>query len=174
MKKQEILEKLSENYRSFGEMIAGLSENDFTFSKPGKWTAGQQLEHLCKSVKPLARGLLMPTIGIAAMFGKSERPSISYEELVKNYQAALAAGGRATGRFVPSPVEISRKETLQKELIDTVESLSQRIGKFGEDDLDKLLLPHPLLGKLTLREMLMFMIYHAEHHHKSALANLGR
>jgi len=33
-----------------------------------------------------------------------------------------------------------------------------------EDDLDRVMLPHPLLGKLTLREMLFFTIYHVEHH----------
>jgi hypothetical protein len=27
-------------------------------------------------------------------------------------------------------------------------------------------LPHPLLGKLTLREMIYFTIYHVQHHHK--------
>ncbi|NBX80802.1 MAG: DinB family protein, partial [Flavobacteriales bacterium] len=35
---------------------------------------------------------------------------------------------------------------------------------FTEDDLDKYVLPHPLLGKLTLREMLCFTIYHVKHH----------
>ena len=31
-------------------------------------------------------------------------------------------------------------------------------------DLDAVLLPHPLLGKLTVREMLFFTVYHVQHH----------
>jgi hypothetical protein len=32
-------------------------------------------------------------------------------------------------------------------------------------------LPHPLLGKLTLREMLYFTAYHADHHRHSIEAS---
>ena len=52
------------------------------------------------------------------------------------------------------------KAVLKKE----VEKLVHKLDKFTEDDLDKYVLPHPLLGKLTLREMLCFTIYHVRHH----------
>jgi hypothetical protein len=35
---------------------------------------------------------------------------------------------------------------------------------WSEDDLDNHRLPHPLLGKLTVREMLFFTLYHIQHH----------
>jgi hypothetical protein len=44
--------------------------------------------------------------------------------------------------------------------------LARRIDRFSETQLDQLILPHPLLGKLTLREMLYFTIYHVQHHQK--------
>ena len=47
-----------------------------------------------------------------------------------------------------------------------------RADSFSEKQLDTFILPHPLLGKLTLREMLYFTIYHAEHHKKQTLKNL--
>lgn len=43
-------------------------------------------------------------------------------------------------------------------------TLSVRVDSWTEQDLDTVLLPHPLLGKLTVREMLYFTIYHAQHH----------
>jgi hypothetical protein len=46
-----------------------------------------------------------------------------------------------------------------------VTTLNKRLKKYSEASLDELILPHPLLGKLTLREMLYFTIYHAGHHH---------
>jgi hypothetical protein len=34
-------------------------------------------------------------------------------------------------------------------------------------------LPHPLLGKLTIREMLYFTVYHGEHHRLHTEQNLA-
>jgi hypothetical protein len=31
---------------------------------------------------------------------------------------------------------------------------------WGESELDSYILPHPILGKLTIREMLFFTLYH--------------
>jgi hypothetical protein len=53
-----------------------------------------------------------------------------------------------------------------------VASLSARVEGFSEQQLDLLILPHPLLGKLTLREMIYFTIYHAGHHEKQVIENL--
>ena len=36
--------------------------------------------------------------------------------------------------------------------------------KWDDKQLDKYLAPHPLLGKITLRELSYFTIYHTEHH----------
>jgi hypothetical protein len=33
-----------------------------------------------------------------------------------------------------------------------------------EDDLDNYLVKHPLLGRITLRELCYFTIYHTQHH----------
>jgi len=47
------------------------------------------------------------------------------------------------------------------------------LSGFSEEDLDKLILPHPLLGKLTLREMMYFTIYHVQHHQRIVERNLA-
>jgi hypothetical protein len=68
---------------------------------------------------------------------------------------------------VPPAVKIEHKERLVKKVNYIVDQLSSKVNHFSEDQLDTLLLPHPLLGKLTLREMLYFTIYHVGHHEKS-------
>ena len=80
------------------------------------------------------------------------------------YKAKLAAGYTASGRFIPKPVNISNRLRLAKSLVLKVGKLSYHIDRFSEQELDTLILPHPLLGKLTLREMLYFTCYHVEHH----------
>jgi len=36
--------------------------------------------------------------------------------------------------------------------------------KWKEPQLDQYIAPHPLLGKITLRELCYFTIYHTKHH----------
>jgi len=40
--------------------------------------------------------------------------------------------------------------------------------KWNESELDGYLLPHPLIGKLTIREMLFFTMYHNLRHASQA------
>ena len=48
---------------------------------------------------------------------------------------------------------------------------TKNIDKLDEEDLDNYILPHPLIGKTTIREMLYFTIYHVQHHHKAIVDN---
>lgn len=174
MTKQEIISQLLTNYQEFTEFIDNLSDEEFVYSNGAKWTAGQQLEHLCRAVKPLTQGFILPKFAFSLFFGKAERESLNYDELVKKYQTVLAAGGKASGKFIPKTIKLSEKERLKAQLLKSVESLTKRLEKFSENELDKYLLPHPLLGKLTIREMLYFTIYHAMHHHQGTLKNLEK
>ena len=52
MEKREMIEALIKNYTDFGKHIHILNEEDFLYAANGKWSAGQQLDHLHKSVNP--------------------------------------------------------------------------------------------------------------------------
>ncbi len=41
-----------------------------------------------------------------------------------------------------------------------------KLNNWDEQNIDKYLLPHPLLGKITMREMLYFTDLHIQHHNK--------
>jgi hypothetical protein len=174
MNKQEIAEKLRANHQIFVDFAAGLSKPEFMFAPANKWTAGQQLEHIVRGVTPVRSALTLPKFVPRLLFGKAKRDSIDYDALVKNYQAKLAAGSRASGRFVPPEIEFESRENLKNKLLETVEGLIKKVGKFSEAQLDEYVLPHPILGKLTIREMLYFTIYHVEHHHQNALRTLEK
>ena len=94
--------------------------------------------------------------------------------MVAKYKLRLEAGGKAMGRFIPKPVLPGQKAILKNKLIKAVDRLCKKIDKYNEKQLDYYILPHPLLGKLTVREMLYFTIYHVEHHQKSMLENLSK
>jgi DinB superfamily len=174
MNKQEIQDKLQENHKSFTGLIMSLNEQDFLFSQNGKWTAGQQLDHIYRSVAAVKLALTLPKFVIKLIVGKTNRPSRDYESLIAKYKLKLEQGGRAGGRFIPKPVELSHRTALKDKLLKAVDRLCKKINKYDEQQLDDYILPHPLLGKLTIREMLYFTIYHAAHHQQLVLRYLER
>jgi hypothetical protein len=164
MNKHLLIKNLTENHQAFIASIHELSPEDFTVGKNEKWSGGQQLEHIYLSVKPVSLAFLFPTFLMNLMWGKSNRAGRSYDALIQRYHDKLASGARATGAFIPKKVDLAKGQKLTSKLTKQVAQLCLSIEKFSEDDLDLYILPHPLLGKLTLREMLFFTIYHVKHH----------
>jgi len=174
MDKQTIKNILRENHQSFVDVVSNLKNDDFLFSQNSKWTAGQQLEHIYSSVKPICQILSLPKFLLKLIWGQTNRESKNYDELIKKYLLKLENGGKATKRFIPKMVDIEKGEKLKIKLTNEVIRLCSKLDRFTEDELDKYILPHPLLGKLTLREMLFFTIYHVDHHKEQTIRNLNR
>jgi hypothetical protein len=56
---------------------------------------------------------------------------------------------------------------------EVANSLCEATVPWGEGSLDRCRLPHPLLGKLTVREMLFFTLYHNLHHVQNVARRKG-
>ena len=162
--KSSIIAALNEKVDAFNYYIDSLDKEGFEAKPNEKWSAGQNLDHLIRSIKPLQLAYSLPKFILKFMFGKTNRPSRSYEELVLKYKTKLAAGGRAGGVFIPTIISFDKKNELLKKYDSHKNKLIKKIQKQFEKDLDYYILPHPLLGKLTMREMLFFTIHHNEHH----------
>ncbi len=171
MNRNELTEKFRANHMAFVNYINSLSDEEFLFKPEGKWTAGQQLAHIVASVKPLAQILAAKPL-IASKFGKIDRATWSYDEVLANYLDKLAQGGKAPQQFDPEQISLDQKEALSKETLEHTENVIQNLNNYTDEELDSLVLPHPLLGKLTIREMLYMMTYHATHHQKGTAENL--
>lgn len=173
MTKQEITKRLIENHQKFTTYIPSLDDKDFMFSLNNeRWAAGQQLDHIYRSLSPLNVVLRFPRWTISMFFGKTNRPSKSYDQLVSKYLRRLEAGGKASGRYIPKRIDLDQRTTITNKIENSVSKLCELLDRFSEQEIDELILPHPILGKLTLREMMYFTICHVEHHHKIAMRNL--
>jgi len=172
MTKQAIAAELNEHYRAFADYITHLTSEEYTAAIPGKWNAGQQLAHIILSVKPLVKVYGMEKSAIEQTFGRADKQSRTYDVLLSDYIEKLYDGGKAPERYIPpAPPEAERK-TQYETLLKLVTELSAEIDTFSEAQLDSLLIPHPLLGNLTLREMLFNSIYHVQHHQMQTTKNL--
>jgi hypothetical protein len=164
MDKKEIITHLKDNYAAFVQMIEAMSEEDFLFTTDNKWTPGQQADHILRSIKPVNMAFAIPIFVLDLVFGKANRQSRSYAGLVHRYFDKLAEGGKASSRYIPPAISLKRKKRICKSITATIAALIKKVAKYSEEDLDDFILPHPLLGKVTLREMLYFTAYHVDHH----------
>jgi uncharacterized damage-inducible protein DinB len=160
---------LEDSNRRVREWFTAIPATDFFTRQEETWSASDNIDHLIRAHKPIAIALKLPKITLRAMFGKPDKASISYEELCQNYRGEIARGAQASGRYLPKQDDPgSNAETKKMELLDQFSIASTELvlaaKKWNENDLDQYLLPHPILGKLTLREMLFFTIYHNLRH----------
>jgi len=164
MDKHQLASLLTVNHTEFVTYLRGLSDADFCYAPGDKWTAAQQLDHIVKSVSPVNMAMGLPKFILLWKFGKANRPSKTYDELINKYDRKLLEGGKASARFVPAKIGSELKEKLMIQLTTLVNKLNKKTEAHTEAALDRYILPHPLLGKLTLREMLYFTAYHVSHH----------
>jgi hypothetical protein len=162
----------SQTYR----LVARFDDRGFFRALGTGWSPAQNVVHLTKSVRPVSNALGLPKLFLRLLFGRSKNGSTRYAALRDRYQGILATGGGA-GRFTPrqmplpsNPGEVRAR--LVEGLADGVEELARRVGTWSETDLDRYRLPHPLLGKLTVREMLFFTVQHLAHHASKVEARL--
>lgn len=168
MEKQVIVQQLHQRYGQFCELVQSLDEPSFHFHQEGKWSAAQQLDHLIRSVRPVVLGLSLPPFLLKLIFGRAKHTSRDYDTLVKTYQEALAKGGKSPKAYEPKTSEAAGFQSYGGErLMQLIAGLDRQLDNLSEPELDTLQAPHPLLGKLTLRELMYFTIYHAQHHLRS-------
>ena len=169
--KAEIIEQLEHAQRSVAESAAALSAEQFSAGTDESWAASGYLKHLILSVKPLAKALGLGGEGLARLFGRSERGSRSYDEIVALYEARLAEGIRAedfdrvTPAFYRFPEGVTDEQAY---LVETWNESNQRLfdamKHWEEADLDTYQILHPAIGPVTVREMLYFTVFHNQLH----------
>lgn len=173
MQQSLINKALKENHLHFISVLKTYSEAELNFALPGKWSAKQQAEHLLKSIRPVTLAFNIPVLIPKIIFGKANRPSRSFDVLKSRYEEKLSLGGRASSPFVPAARNINLNNILNS-IEENINKLSRAVDRKSEEELDVFILPHPLLGKLTLREMLYFTSFHVQHHEESIRNQLSK
>jgi [ribosomal protein S5]-alanine N-acetyltransferase len=176
---QLLLEQLRGTEALVATFFAAIPDAELV-RRPGEaWSPAEHLDHLNIAVSAVARGFSMSPLLLRLRFGRSGRQSRSYEELRSDYQGRLAAGGRASGRFIPprsaaaSSDAATRKVDLLARWTRVNGRLRDALGTWSERNLDRTLMPHPLLGRITARELAFFTIYHGGHHVEAARRRLA-
>lgn len=168
MTKQELIERFYSNHQELIDYVNALTDDRFVYSSNGKWTAGQQLSHAYLCLLPFPK-LLASKEFILRKFGRINRATWDYDTVIENY---LKTSRKAPERFLPEQVSPEEKTKITADFQEILSTIQQALNEFADDELDSLILPHPLLGNLTIREMFYLMTYHPIHHLKQTQKNL--
>ncbi len=162
--RQSIKHQISTDCQAFIDLSNGLTEEQFTHQPGGKWSIAEVIQHLYLSARPVVYLMAGPR-EVMDQWGSPAGPSQSYEEIAEAYQKALRLGVKAPANMSPrlEDTQVGKAAMLER-FTGVYEALLSQITTWPDEDLDRYLIPHPALGKLTIREMLYFVSIHTQHH----------
>lgn len=164
MNKPALIDFLQTGFEEVNNFANATSVEGFYF-KPADnvWSAAENVQHLIQAVQPIVGLFGRPKEFLAQKWGYANHASRTYEGVVEAYRIALGAGVVATGAFAPLACNPDRGGLLE-EFGQTNDGLISQLANWSEEELDKYAIPHPLMGLLTVREMMLFTAYHTRHH----------
>jgi len=169
MTKEEIIASSGEIFNRFTETCSNIPEAAFFKRPPGKWSVAEHLQHLVISTNTTTLAYRLPRFAVKLIGGTPNRDPKTFDELKSKYYKRLEEGAKASARFIPRPIEIKygKERSLRNWTKATAKYLASLTNKRTEKDLDNYLVKHPLLGRITLRELCYFTIFHTGHHLQS-------
>ena len=166
MTKPELIQLTIDKFQNLFDFLNSHDIDKWNKGPDGKWTSGQHIMHLLQSAKPLNKALGLPMFVLWYKFGKANRPPRTYDVIENKYKAKLAAARNILSPFSKKMPETppEGKQSIIDQLNKQKEILLKKINKVSEKDMDKYLIPHPLLGRMLIREMIMWNAIHVDHH----------
>lgn len=166
MDKEDIANLIESKHSTLISWLEQQPEDFWTEGPEGKWTTGQHALHLLQSIKPLNDALSMPKFLLRYKFGKANRPVRDFNTIVNRYQERLegAKGITYKGSQNMKVPSIKDKAYILNRLQVEQKKLQHKTKKISDKNLDNLILPHPLMGKMPIREIIMWTAHHVEHH----------
>lgn len=163
MNKHELIHAFAANHLEAIDFVNTLSEDQWNYAEPAKWSAGQQLKHLHLTILPFTRALQSKSV-LLEKFGSIQRETLEYEQVIDLY---MRSSRKAPDPYVPESVSFNEKQELIRNMEETIAVIRLLFLQFEENELNQYVLPHPLLKLLTIREFFYLMSYHPLHHLKS-------
>jgi len=171
MHKEDIILALEEKHQILLNWLINQEKDKWELGPKDKWTTGQQALHLLQSIAALNNAMSYPKFILKYKFGKANREVRDFETVVKRYHERLkevSGGTFGPSRNMKIP-KLKDKSYLLDRLQTENKKLQYKTKKWTDEQLDSYILPHPLMGKMPVRELIMWTTYHIEHHTKSLM-----
>ncbi len=166
MDKNDIADLLEVKHKELINWVTEQPLENWEKGPEGKWSTGQHIQHLVNSLQLLNNALSYPRFFLKYKFGVCNRAPRSYEIVAKKYQEKLLKNKEKAEKYnkkLKKPSLKDRERLLTRFQIQQ-KKLQYKTKKISERNLDTLVIPHPLMGKMTVREIIMWTAHHTEHH----------
>lgn len=166
---EELRANVSKLHGEISSFLAQMSDQEFVARQGEHWSPADHIRHLVTAMRAVVGGMAAPKVLLALRFGVGFGGSRSFEQIRDMYRVALAAGGKAAGRYDPEQrrIDMEPKDLrafVMQRWAQTGDELDSAIASWGDGALDRHRARHPLLGMMTIRELLYFTLYHNAHH----------
>ena len=166
MEKNDIIDLLEYKHQDLFVWLENQPDDKWIQGPIEKWTVGQQVLHLTNSLKLLNHAMSFPAFILKYKYGTANRALRDYDQVAKRYQENLIVNQERAKQFNNS---LKKPSLLQKDALITTlkiqqKKLQHKTQKWKDHKLDNLVLPHPLMGRMPVRELLMWTAHHTEHH----------
>lgn len=166
MDKFLIADLLEKKHQDLFSWLAKQPAENWEKGPKDKWTTSQHILHLVNSLQLLNNALSYPKFILKYKFGTCNREPRDYETVARKYQEKLNTNKDRAKKFNASLKKptLKEKERLVTKYQIQQKKLQYKTKKISDKNLDTLVIPHPLMGKMTIREIIMWTAYHTEHH----------
>ena len=169
MEKDSIAQLIEEKHHKLLIWLKQQPDEMWESGPKDKWTTGQHAVHLLKSLELLNKALSMPKFLLRFKFGKTNRELRDFETVIQRYQERLKnVPGKTFKGSAPSTIPKTEDKTyfLGRFQVE-YKKLAYKTRHISDKNLNNIVLPHPLMGKMPIREILMWSAYHVEHHNQT-------
>ena len=169
MDKNEIVDLLETKHQELFAWLEKQPQENWELGPEEKWSTGQHIQHLVDSLQLLNNALSYPKFLLKYKFGTCNREPRDYNAVAEKYQQKILENkerARVFNQKLKKPALRERARLLTKFKIQQ-KKLQYKTKRINEKNLDTLLIPDPLMGKMTLREIIMWTAHHTEHHTKT-------
>lgn len=166
MEKDEIVNLLEEKHQELLDWLNYQPKENWEKGPDNKWTTAQQVLHLVNSLQLLNNALSYPRFFLKYKFGVCNRPTRDNNTIVERYQQKLKENQDKAANFnkkLKKPLQKNRERLLNRLQIQN-KKLQYKVKRISNLNLDTLVIPHPLMGKMTIREIVMWTAHHTAHH----------
>jgi hypothetical protein len=172
MTQAELVQALEARHNEVGDYFSNLSEATLLADAAPKWNPAQHLIHLTRANSRIAQGFQARD----ALPNNESGQAKSYEVVRETYLTALTQAPSELLAKNGATVQVETNSS-QAQILEAYQQagtgLRQGIQTWTEAELDAKAMPHPLLGLLSVREMLEFALYHDLHHLEGVRKTLG-
>lgn len=150
--------------QAFGEvegLFPQVDDTKINFKPTEKWSFGEEMVHLIMSTNGTALVLSSPDERLLP----SDHPSRNYADIVDEYKAKLLLNPTIGQSIADKELKQYKGEELKASFASAAQSALSVLKNWDEAKADQWMVwKHPLLGKMTVREMIYFTVYHTRHH----------